>query len=179
MGLSIATLAVAVPLVVVSGLVLFVVLRFLQKRLRIFTRGTIAFMTFVAVVFTLVDLVNLAQEVKFRDHHLRQAAVERLVGETAHRVLVPEELTARVKHDGPGLERDIVRVREQLAESIEDLDLCCDADRLHLACYDVRYASNGLRRWFHEMRMACTRCECANAMWSGVQPAPCMHYNTG
>jgi hypothetical protein len=144
--MSIAAVALLFPLILLGGLMIFFFLRFLHRRLRLFTRGTIAFMTFVLVTFTVIDLVVLAQEIRDQHHRIKEDSIRGYVGTVAHCVLDTEEMALPVKQGNPGVEREVARIRAKLFEEIDELDRCGDAEDYVLACYDVRRASSTFRR---------------------------------
>lgn len=135
--MSIAILALGVPLFILGSLLIFFLLRALHRRLNLFTRGTIAFMTVVLVIFTVGNLITLAQEVKFKDARLRQEAIRNVVGQTAHRVFDASALVTSDDSEGAEIEREFLRVRKQVLEALEEDADCCDASDFRLVAYRV------------------------------------------
>jgi hypothetical protein len=64
--------------------VAILVLWFLQKKLKIFSRGTIAFMVLSLMIFTAVDIVSIMNEIRNTEHHIRTKARRNTVNSLIH-----------------------------------------------------------------------------------------------
>lgn len=130
---------ITLVLVVVGGAALFGLLRRIDRRLNVFTRGTVGFMAFALVTFTAISVFVMLHDVKLEEQHARAVARRRAVqgavlgwmngGEDA----VSAEFRSTFAEDLSDIEMDVARgIREETGKecSFGDLELIAlDVDR--------------------------------------------------
>lgn len=109
----------------------------LNRRLRIFTRGTVAFMISALMIFTVIDGLDYLNDIKLNENHLREAARQRTVSSLLQTFLTSgpdaagdqapigsyqEALVAQLKALEAELDRALVETKSP-ARSLRELKL--------------------------------------------------------
>lgn len=123
---------------IIGGLVLFGLLRFLNRRLRIFTRGTVTFMVVSLVAFTVISVLSMLHDIQLDEDRAREFARRRVVHGAALGWL-GGRVTPASRQFEDDFEEDIDDLEDEILEEIREIRGCCSADfdDLELVALDI------------------------------------------
>lgn len=129
----------ALILVVTGGLAAFALLRFLHKKLHVFTRGTVSFMVLALVGFTIISVLTMLHDVKLDEERARGFARRRAVHGALLGWLGDEEGAAS-REFRANFSEDIEDIEKQISRDVKSVvkkSCCPEFDDLHLVALDV------------------------------------------